>query len=156
MSNHHHHQPLLHHQWSNSTNETTFSLQDELLMSGDFQILNKSRRSSDCKSTQTFNENSSNKRDLITDLEDDDLDIIERDMYQEGELGSPQKRVKRMESTSSTSSSPICHQRAEDFHETKIEEKEESSTTKSGSNSNYKEIFKEIFMVLARANNNCT
>ena len=79
--------PMLHHQLSTtSTIDTTFSLQDELLMSGDFGILNsnKSRRSSDCKFTQT-----------VFEQEDHETfeEVLEHDL---GEDESPFKKAKGM------------------------------------------------------------
>ena len=144
--------PMLHHQWSTSTNETTFSLQDELLMSGDFHAMNsKSRRSSDCKFTQT------DHQPMITDIQDDDdggdKDIIENEMEEEG-YESPYKRARRVEPVLASSSAMEEDSGSElNNNKTTSTATEIVSDIQTGSNSNYKEIFKEIFMVLARANN---
>ena len=148
---------MLHHQLSTtSTIDTTFSLQDELLMSGDFGILNsnKSRRSSDCKFTQT-----------VFEQEDHETfeEVLEHDL---GEDESPFKKAKRMGPTYAAvvvgrrRRTPLTETNGEEPEEVieetieKEEVEETMNTAAADSRSNYKDIFKEIFMVLARANTN--
>ena len=94
---------------------------------------------------------------MITDIQDDDdggdKDIIENEMEEEG-YESPYKRARRVEPVLASSSAMEEDSGSElNNNKTTSTATEIVSDIQTGSNSNYKEIFKEIFMVLARANN---
>ena len=74
-------------------------------------------------------------------------------VYQEeGDYQDLSQKTIRTESSAATFGQFLDD--AESVDRSEIQKVAKIEASKSGSTSNYKEIFKEIFMVLARANNN--